>query len=260
MTGSARMTRILILGGTSEARRLAEALGGRADIAVTVSLAGRTVSVPPLPVPVRIGGFGGADGLADYLRAERIDALIDATHPHAEAISANAAEAASATGVDLLALRRPAWTPQEGDRWVEVASIEEAVAALGHAPRRVFLALGRNTLQPFATAPQHIYLIRSVDPVDPPLAVPYATYITARGPFSETEDRALLTQHRIELVVAKNSGGEAARGKIDAARALGLRVIMLKRPALPEAASVETVEEVLAWLDHAGTFATARGV
>ena len=260
MTGSARITRILILGGTSEARRLAEALGDRADIAVTVSLAGRTASAPALPVPVRIGGFGGADGLADYLRAERIDALIDATHPHAAAISANAAGAARTAGVRLLALRRPAWVPQTGDRWVEVATIDEAVRALGQAPSRVFLALGRNAVRPFAAAPQHIYLIRSVDPVDPPLAVPHATYITARGPFSEAEDRTLMERHRIDLVVAKNSGGEAARGKIDAARALSLPVIMLKQPVLPEVPSVGTVGEVLAWLDHAMTFATARGV
>jgi precorrin-6A/cobalt-precorrin-6A reductase len=260
MTGSARITRILILGGTSEARRLAEALAGRTDITMTVSLAGRTASAPPLPVPVRIGGFGGAEGLAGYLRAERIDVLIDATHPHAAAISANAAKAARTAGVRLLALRRPAWVPQTGDRWVEVATIDEAVQALGQAPVRVFLALGRNAIRPFAAAPQHIYLIRSVDPVDPPLAVPHATYITARGPFSEAEDRALMERHRIELLVAKNSGGQAARGKIDAARALGLPVVMLKQQVLPEVPSVGTVEEVVAWLGHAMTFATARGV
>ena len=139
-------------------------------------------------------------------------------------------------------------------------TVEGAVAALGSTPRRVFVALGRNELQPFAAAPQHHYLIRSVDPVDPPLAVPHATYITARGPFSEAEDRALLERHDIELVVAKNSGGPSTYGKIAAARALGLPVIMLKRPALPEVESAETVDEVLTWLDHALTFSTARGV
>jgi precorrin-6A/cobalt-precorrin-6A reductase len=260
MTGSARIRRILILGGTSEARRLAEALADRSDLEVTVSLAGRTKSVPPLPVPVRVGSFGGAAGLAEYLRAEQIDVLIDATHPHAAAISANAAEATKATGVTLLALRRPPWAKAPGDNWIEIETMEDAVAALGAEPKRVFLALGRNNLAPFASAPQHFYLVRSVDPVDPPLAVPHATYITARGPFSEGEDRTLLTQHRIDIVVAKNSGGAAAYGKIAAARSLGLPVVMLTRPALPDVPSVETVEEVLAWLDHAGTLATARGV
>ncbi len=235
-------------------------LAEREGLAVTLSLAGRTARPAPQPVPVRIGGFGGADGLAAYLRAERIDALIDATHPYAGIISANAASAAGKTGVKLLALRRPPWAKVAGDHWIEVASVEDAVAALGKAPRRVFLALGRKELQPFAAAPQHVYLVRSVDPVDPPLAVPQATYITARGPFTEREDRALLERHRIETIVAKNSGGEATYGKIGAARALHLPVIMLKRPALPEVASAATVEEVLAWLDHAMTPSTARGV
>jgi len=251
---------ILILGGTAEARRLAGALAGREGVAVTLSLAGRTARPAPQPVPVRIGGFGGADGLAAYLRAERIDALIDATHPYAGIISANAANAAEKTGVKLLALRRPPWTKVAGDNWIEVASVAGAVAALGKTPRRVFLTLRRQELKPFTAAPQHVYLVRSVDPVDPPLAVPQATYITARGPFTESDDRALLESHGIEMIVAKNSGGEATYGKIGAARALHLPVIMLKRLALPEVASATTVEEVLAWLDHALTPSTARFV
>jgi precorrin-6A/cobalt-precorrin-6A reductase len=260
MVRSARTSRILILGGTIEARLLAAALAERPGVAVTLSLAGRTAKPMPQPVPVRVGGFGGAEGLADYLRAEKIDALIDATHPYAAAISANAGEAARATGVKLLALRRPAWTKVDGDTWIEVASIDEAVGALGQAPRRVFLALGRKELQPFAAAPQHVYLVRSVDPVDPPLSVPHAIYIAARGPFSEAEDRALLKRHRIDVVVAKNSGGTATYGKISAARTLQLPVIMLARPALPEVPSVATVEEAVAWLDHAIASSTARGV
>jgi len=251
---------ILILGGTAEARQLAAALGDRLAFAVTVSLAGRTAAPAPQPVPVRIGGFGGPEGLASYLRDQRIDALIDATHPYAAAISANAAEAAAVTGVKLLAMRRPPWAKVEGETWIDVASIADAVRALGETPRRVFVTLGRNELQPFAAAPQHYYVIRSVDPVDPPLDVPHATYLTARGPFAEGDDRALLERHRIEAIVAKNSGGAATYGKIAAARALGLPVVMLKRPVLPDVPSVETVDEVLSWLDHALTFSTARGV
>jgi len=254
------MKRILILGGTGEARLLAEALAKRSDFAVTLSLAGRTAKPLPQPVPVRRGGFGGTEGLAGYLRAEKIDALIDATHPYAAMISAKAAEAAHATGVPLLALRRVAWTETDGDSWVEVATMEEAVSALGQAPRRVFLALGRKELQPFTAAPQHVYLVRSVDPVDPPLAVPHAIYVPARGPFSEAKDRALLKRHRIDVVVAKNSGGTATYGKIAAARTLQLPVIVLARPVLPEVPSVATVEEALAWLDHAMTSSTIRGV
>jgi len=251
---------ILILGGTAEARQLAAALGDRLAFAVTVSLAGRTAAPAPQPVPVRIGGFGGPEGLASYLRDERIDVLIDATHPYAAAISANAAQAAAVTGVKLLAMRRPPWAKVEGDTWIDVASIEDAVRALGETPQRVFVTLGRNELQPFAAAPQHYYVIRSVDPVDPPLDVPHATYLTARGPFAEGDDRALLERHRIEAIVAKNSGGAATYGKIAASRALGLKVVMLKRPVPVDVPSVQTVDEVLSWLDHALTFSTARGV
>jgi precorrin-6A/cobalt-precorrin-6A reductase len=252
--------RILILGGTTEARSLAGALAAREGFSVTVSLAGRTANPLPQPVPVSTGGFGGADGLARLLREDRIDAVIDATHPYAATISGNAVRAAEEANVPLLALRRRPWTKAEGDQWIEVATIEDAVAALGKVPRRVFLALGRKEIAPFAAAPEHTYLVRSVDPVDPPLAVPHAIYLTARGPFSEAEDRALLERHRIDVVVAKNSGGDATYGKIAAARALHLPVIMLKRPALPEVEAVERVEDVLAWLDHAVTSAATRGV
>jgi precorrin-6A/cobalt-precorrin-6A reductase len=260
MTASARIERILILGGTAEARHLADALAGRPGLSVTLSLVGRTAEPLSQPVPVRRGGFGGAEGLADYLRGEQMDLLIDATHPYADAISANAARAAELAGVKLLAIRRPPWKRVDGDTWVEVADTAEAARALGRASRRVFLALGRSELQPFTARPQHFYLVRSVDPVDPPLAVPHAVYIAARGPFTEAEDRALLEEHRIEVVVAKNSGGDATYGKIAAARPLGLPVVMLTRPALPNVPSVATVEEALAWLDHAGTEAVARGV
>jgi len=253
------MRRILILGGTAEARRLAERIAVRADLAVTLSLAGRTASPAQQSVPLRIGGFGGAGGLARYLSAQRMDALIDATHPFAANISANAVDAVAQVGIPLLALRRPPWTPIAGDCWIEVADVEQAVTALGAAPRRVFLTLGRNEIEPFARAPQHHYLVRSVDPVDPPLAVAHAAYITGRGPFAEAGERALLEQHRIDVIVAKNSGGSATYGKIAAARALRLPVIVLRRPVLSAAPTVETVEEAVAWLDHA-TSRTARGV
>jgi precorrin-6A/cobalt-precorrin-6A reductase len=254
------MAKILILGGTSEARRLAEKLATRADLEVTLSLAGRTASPVAHAVPIRVGGFGGADGLADYLLAERIDALIDATHPFANVISTNAAMAARQANLPFVVLRRAAWVARDGDRWIDVADTGAAVNAIGRAPRRVFVALGRNELAPFTRAPQHFYLVRSVDPVDPPLPLPQVSYITARGPFSEADDRALLTAHRIDVVISKNSGGEAAYGKIAAARALGIAVIMLRRLPPPDAPSVATVDETMVWLDHALASTAARGV
>jgi precorrin-6A/cobalt-precorrin-6A reductase len=254
------MARILILGGTTEARQLAGHLAGRAGLEVTLSLAGRTASPAAQPVPIRVGGFGGGEGLAKYLISERIDALIDATHPYANVISANAVEAARRSGVQLVALRRPPWIKVPGDRWTEVSDVSEAVRELGQTPRRVFVALGRNELKPLRDAPQHYYLIRSVDPVDPPLPLPSAAYVTGRGPFGEADDRELMTEHRIDVVIAKNSGGPATYGKIAAARTRGIDVIMLRRPAAPDGAAVETIEDAVAWLDHALTSATARGV
>jgi len=252
--------RILILGGTTEARRLGERLANRADLAVMLSLAGRTAAPAAQSVPVRVGGFGGAEGLANYVASEKFEVLIDATHPYAAIISVNAARAARRVGIPLLALRRPGWAPVAGDRWTEVGDMAGAVRALGNPSRRVFLALGRKEIEPFAGAPQHRYLVRSIDPVVAPLAVPDAVYITGRGPFDEASERTLLEQHRIEIIVAKNSGGAATYGKIAAARALGLPVIMLRRPAQPDVEAVETVDEAVAWLDHTLALATARGV
>jgi precorrin-6A/cobalt-precorrin-6A reductase len=160
----------------------------------------------------------------------------------------------------LLALRRLSWTPVAGDRWIEVADVAGAVQLLGNTPRRVFLALGRKEIEPFAGAPQHCYLVRSVEAVMPPLGVPSAVYITGRGPFAEADERTMLEQHRIDVIVAKNSGGPATYGKIAAARALSLPVILLRRPSLPAVEAVETVDDTVAWLDHVSAIAIARGV
>jgi len=241
---------ILILGGTTEARLLGQHLAARAEFSVTLSMAGRTASPAAQSVPVRRGGFGGIAGLIRYLRHQDVIALIDATHPYAPTISAHALSAALQSHTPILALRRPAWTAVDGDRWIEVEDAEGAVRGLGPKPRNVFLALGRQEIAAFASAPQHRYLIRSVDPVEPPLPVPYALYIQERGPFDDEMELALLRAHAIDVVVAKNSGAQATYGKIAAARTLGMPVMMLRRP--PEAAmpAVATVDEAMAWLDH----------
>ena len=241
---------ILILGGTTEAKALAGRLATDPEYQILVSLAGRTKAPAEQPVPVRIGGFGGAVGLDAFIREKGVDLLIDATHPFAAQISRNAAEAAASSGVEILALRRPAWLRQDGDRWQEVGSIEAAVAALDIAPRKVFLTLGRQELLPFEVRKQHRYLVRSVDPVDPPLDLPDVTYITARGPFSEGDEIRLLEEHGIDLIVSKNSGGRASVAKISAARRLGVDVILIDRPELPDVPSATSVDVLVDRVRH----------
>lgn len=208
------------------AGRLAEDSGYR----ILLSMAGRTLSPVKQPVPMRSGGFGGAAGLTNFIVAEGFDILVDATHPYAARISANAIEAARLAKVPLVALSRPAWQRQPGDIWHSVDTVEQAVTTLGSDGRRMFLALGRQELLPFEAAPQHSYLIRSVDPVEPPLQLPNARYITARGPFVLEDEIRMLEENSIDTVVSKNSGGSASYGKIEAARRLGLPVIMIERP------------------------------
>lgn len=239
---------VLILGGTTEARALAGRLAERGDCAVTLSLAGRTRAPAAQGVPVRVGGFGGAGGLAAHLRSSDTALLIDATHPFAAQISRNAVEAAAATGVPLLALRRPAWEAVAGDRWFEVESVAEAVGGLGQAPRRVFAALGRQELEPIEDAPQHFWLVRSVDPVEPKLRVPDAAYVLDRGPFPLDAERLLLREHRIDAVLCKNSGGTASAAKLQAARELSLPVFMVRRPTSAGGEAVGSVGEAVAWV------------
>ncbi|HQU68807.1 MAG TPA: cobalt-precorrin-6A reductase [Albidovulum sp.] len=252
------MTRVLLLGGTSEASALARALADSGVDAV-FSYAGRTGAPVAQPLPTRTGGFGGAEGLADYLRAEGITHLVDATHPFAAGMSRNAIAASEATGVPLLAFERPAWQAGPGDDWRCVADVGEAVAALPDAPARVFLAIGKQTLQPFAAKSQHHYLLRLVDPPEGPLPLPDAEAVIARGPFGEEDDLRLLTDHRIGWIVAKNSGGAGAEAKLIAARRLGLPVVMIDRPMIPGRATAGTVDEVKLWLGRMGNIAHPTG-
>jgi precorrin-6A/cobalt-precorrin-6A reductase len=243
--------KLLILGGSGEAADLARALDGDARYDVTLSLAGRTAEPALLPGTLRRGGFGGAEGLARVLAEERFDLIIDATHPFAVQMKANAIEAARAANVPLLAIRRPAWVQCEGDRWIMVESLEAAASAIGQDSRRVFLTTGRMELAPFRKAPQHLYIVRSVEAPASDELPPRVELITARGPFNVADERALIETRKIEIIVTKNSGGAGAAAKLDAARALSLPVIMVERPELPEAPSVETVDDALAWLERA---------
>lgn len=241
------MTRILLLGGTTEANLLAQALA-RAGLAGVYSYAGRTEAPMGQPIHMRVGGFGGVEGLADYLKAEAISHVIDATHPFAAQMSSNAVAACTETGTPLIALERAPWVAGAGDRWTQVPDLAAAVAALDGPPRRVFLAIGRQHLDAFAAQPQHRYLVRLVDAPTAPLPVP-AEVVVARGPFDVAGDTALLQRHGTQVIVAKNAGGKGAVAKIAAARALGLPVVMIDRPRIPPRRVVHGVAGVMAWLN-----------
>jgi precorrin-6A/cobalt-precorrin-6A reductase len=219
-------------------------------IDAVLSYAGRTDNPTTPPIAWRVGGFGGIDGLGAYLRAEKIDRVVDATHPFAAQMSAHAVAACAEADVPLLALERTPWRRQDGDHWIEADTLADAAEALGTEPRRVFLGIGRMHLKTFAAYPQHAYLVRLVDQPRAPLPLPNAEIIVARGPFNRIEDRAMLTSYRADIVVSKNAGGDAASAKIEAARDLGLPVVMVRRPFVPMRKTVETVGEVLRWLDH----------
>ncbi len=240
--------RALILGGIADASLLAAEIA-RAGIDAVYSYGGRTRAPADQPLPTRVGGFGGVGGLADYIKREAITHVIDATHPFAAEMSRNAVEACAQTGKPLIALERAPWARAPDDSWIEVGDVAAAVAALPEAPTRAFLAIGRQHIAPFAARSQHAYTLRFVDPPDAPL--PFAAdVIVSRGPFVLDGELEMLRNRGIAWIVARNSGGDGARAKIDAARMLGLPVIMISRPRLPERPRVESVADVMQWLGH----------
>ena len=249
----------MILGGSSEASALARALAGRSFVDAVLSLAGRTTAPVSLPLPVRIGGFGGIPGLVNYLRAEATDVMIDATHPFAEQMSVHARAAAAQTGIPLIRLTRLAWRAQDGDRWTEVADMRAAAEALGDIPRRVFLTVGRLQLAAFASAPQHFYIVRTIDPVGPDHGLRMARFLEARGPFAVADEEHLMRDHDVEVLVTKNSGGMASAGKLEAARRLGLPVILVRQPA-GGLAAMHDIAEVIAALEAHHRPPAPRGV
>jgi precorrin-6A/cobalt-precorrin-6A reductase len=255
--------KVLILGGSSEASALAAALAGDARFDALLSLAGRTQAPAASPLPRRSGGFGGVEGLADYLKAERVDALVVAVHPFAAHMRRNAISAVRLRATPLLIVDRPPWTPRPGDRWTCARDMAAAARALGETPRRVLLTVGRQDLAPFAAHAQHTYLVRSIDP--PAEAPAGAELILDRGPFTETNERRLMAERGVEVLVTKNAGGGATEAKLAAARALELEVVMVDRPPLPdlEGLDVQVVadaDQALDWLSHQACSATDRGV
>jgi precorrin-6A/cobalt-precorrin-6A reductase len=239
---------LLILGGTSEGTALARRIADEPDIAPALSLAGATANPARAPIPQRVGGFGGAEGLAGYLARERIDAVVDATHPFASRMSANAVAACRVNHTPLVVFSRPPWSQEPGDRWAEVATMDDAVGALGKKPRTVFLTQGRLQLAAFAQAPQHRYIVRAIDRPAQIDALPHAKLILERGPFSLGHELALMARERIEKLVTKNSGGRATHAKIEAARALGIEVVIVRRPPTPEAETLYDLEAVVRWI------------
>jgi precorrin-6A/cobalt-precorrin-6A reductase len=239
--------RALILGGTSEANRLAETTA-RLGLDAIYSYAGRTESPAAQSLPTRIGGFGGADGLADYIRTERVTHVVDATHPFAAEMSRNAVAACAATGTALIALERAPWTKTPEDNWIDVKDVAAAASALPEQRARVFLAIGRRHLAPFAAKRQHVYTLRFADAPEGPLRD--ASVIVSRGPFTLAGDLDLMRSRDIEWIVARNAGGTGAFAKIEAARQLRLPVVMIARPVLPQRQSTESIDDVLAFLGH----------
>ncbi|MFJ4807831.1 cobalt-precorrin-6A reductase [Streptomyces longwoodensis] len=240
---------VLILGGTTEARELAAVLAARPGVRVTTSLAGRVSRPGALDGEVRTGGFGGAGGLAAWIRDQDVAAVVDATHPFAAGITANAARAAADTGRPLVVLRRPGWSPGPGDRWHDVPSLEAAAALLPSLGRRALLTTGRLGLATFAHVTDVHFVVRSVEPPEPPLP-PDTRLVLARGPFTLDDELALLRTHRVDVLVTKDSGGAATSPKLTAARTLGLPVVVVRRPALPD--GVTAVPDVAGALHRLG--------
>lgn len=245
--------RLLILGGTTEAAALAGAALGQfgSTLAVTTSLAGRTERPGPLPGAVRIGGFGGPEGLAAYLRDQQIDLLVDATHPFATRISAHAREACAAAGVPRLTLVRPPWRAAPPDRWIEVADLAEAARVVGMVGRRAFLTVGASDLEAFAGVANVRFLVRLIDPPRRTVPLRYYHLVLGRGPFTLAEERHLLERHAIDVVVCKASGGAATEPKLVAAREACLPVVMVRRPPAEPGEAVATVTAALSWIERA---------
>jgi len=250
--------RVLVLGGTGEARSLCAALARLPQIAATVSLAGVTRSPARYDLPTRRGGFGGVEGLTQYLVAQRIEALIDATHPFATAIAKNAAAAARVTGIPQLKLLRPSWRPRENERWLVVPDLASAATAIPSGAR-VFLATGHGSARRFRAPTGAAIILRVIDTPDGMNTPQSWTILAERPPFSVESELATFRKYGITHLVARNSGGAGGRTKLDAAAALGVEVVMVARPEPPAGiVAVDSVAGALVWLDAVAREAGSR--
>ena len=240
--------RLLILGGTSEARELARRVTTETSADVILSLAGRTSEPLKQTAPYRVGGFGGVDGLIDWLKNERIDAIVDATHPFAAQISKNVVEAARVCDLPVGSVVRAPWQRQPTDKWIEVSDAASAPRVLGEGRAHVFLTVGRLDLSKFCAAPQHKYLARTIDPPGKIPLPPDVRFVYGRGPFDVASEKELMRNHGIEVLVSKNSGGQMTYAKIEAARSLGLDVVMVQRPYKPAGVVLGDVEAAVSWI------------
>jgi len=242
------VVKLLILGGTGEAAELARNLPSGID--VMTSWAGRTKTAPNLPGMVRIGGFNGAEGLRDFLLENKFDAVIDATHPFAAKISAHAAQACKEADIPRLTLLRPPWEKREGDHWVMVESLEDAAAKLPELGRRPLLTIGRQNLGIFTPVQDAHFFVRLIEP--PAAALPLKNYsvLTGRPPFSLEEEQEHLRFEEIDLLITKQSGGNATYAKIEAARIAKIPVLMIERPAPPPGETVSSIEACIEWLNR----------
>ena len=237
---------LLLLAGTGEAKRMAAALKGRDVVA---SLAGVTRDPVPLPLPTRVGGFGGADGFRAYLEQVSISAVLDATHPFASRITRRTATICAERGLPFTQFLRPPWVPEEGDQWADIAREEDAAQ---HIPSdaTVFLGTGRQTLDRFANLAGRRVICRQIDPPDGPFPFVGGEFLVGRPPFSVDDEVALFARLGVDWLVVKNAGGSPSRTKLTAARQLGIKVLMLARPPKGNWPVVATVPEALAWVDQ----------
>jgi precorrin-6A/cobalt-precorrin-6A reductase len=240
--------RILILGGTAEAVRLAEACAALSGLEVISSLAGRTRTPSLPPGEVRSGGFGGVAGLTKFLLERAIDRVVDATHPFAAQIGAHAERACREVGLPRLRLLRPPWRPEPGDRWIEVPDLAVAARLLPGLGCRAFVTVGQRDLEALAGLDLW-FLVRTIEPAGS-LPLRRVHWLAGRGPFTVDSEIALLRAHAIDVLVTKASGGEATYAKLVAARHLGLPVVMVRRPLPPPGPVVASVEAAIAWLQR----------
>lgn len=239
--------RLLLLAGTREARLLAKKLAAMPRIDAIASLAGATRTPAELALPMRCGGFGGKEAFRDYLKAAGIEAVLDATHPFAERISGRTAEVCLGEGLPHAMVLRPEWRPGPGDDWTELDCAENAAGIIPDGAA-VFLATGPHGVERFANLQGRKVICRRIEQPERPFPFLGGEYLVDRPPFSMEDELSLFRRLEIDWLIVKNSGGDASRPKLDAARVLGIKVALLRRPPVPDAVLLRSVDEAIGWV------------